>query len=163
MCCLRRYFEAEGAWNCLAILFIGGSYWHLMYSAIAHRLQLGCYKWRHLNCHNSPVTLHPFTSCTCVQWLQVTGGQEVLTVRFAYLRHLPNKKADVWHSYVFDSSFPFVLNKLKYLHGNVYKERPVQVHYGLDISSHCTSSLYTTSNATTNSVDAPSYLLVFNK
>lgn len=86
-----------------------------------------------------------------MQRLQVTAGQEVPIVRFAYFRHLPNQEADVWHSDVFASSFPFVLNKLKYLHGNVYKERLVKVHYGLDISSPCTSSLYTN----TSSVDAP--------
>lgn len=82
--------------------------------------------------------------------MRAIEGQEVPTVRFAYFRHLPNQEADV-----FASSFPFVLSKLKYFHGNVYKERIVKVHYGLGISSHCTSSLY----MSTSSVDAPSYLL----
>jgi hypothetical protein len=29
--------------------------------------------------------------------------------------------------------FPFVLNKVRYFHGNVYKERLVKAHYDLDI------------------------------
>jgi hypothetical protein len=86
--------------------------------------------------------------------MRVTAGQEVPTVRFAYFRHLPNQEADV-----FASSFPFVLNKLKYFHGNVYKERLVKVHYGLGISTHCTSSLY----KSTSGVDTPSYLLDITK
>lgn len=92
---------------------------------------------------------------TCVYLVHLCAGQEVPTVRFAYFRHLPNQEADIWHSDVFACSFSLVLNKLKYLHGNVYKGRPVKVH----ISSHCTSSLYTS----TSSVDAPSYLLDFTE
>ena len=52
---------------------------------------------------------------------------------FAYFQHFRNKKADVYDIQTRLCLFPFVLNKVRYFHGNVYKERLVKAHYGLDI------------------------------